>query len=1011
MKKSRMRFMEIAIIFVPVFVVMMLAGADCYAYSKYVGRYEACMNQISAGVLEELYEIDYEKTTKEYMCSEAAGDWNTCSLWIGSAASATVPTITAYKDSATIEVMYWGTCTDYSNPTARVWVDGDNNAIDDAKTVTRLGYPAFGSAKTTLDIGKFIDGAESEEVNECETVYTRTITVGRTHSGRDSSSQVRQTLKVRLIGGEGCGEEGSCDDWKPESYVTSDEWEGTTSIDIKIRNTEGRFGGVGLGAWNDNDIWAMPTDTIEWTTCYYPGVQTTSDTDVGSLNSDDYGYEIMPWELPTDSCLANLVPVTYEKLYVKVNKVGEWQNQFEMYGDAGYYKGSWERGDTTIRSKTLSKTTAEGDAGEIFTEGAKTGTPVYAEINRHKPSEDWEGCYCKGDATEWNYAYDAAGNIIKDANGNNTYNYDSPTKWVYDELCSCCTESEADTTSGNEYSSAPSNPNYTGHTNTYDSKLNDATVKFGPKDEELSVWLQYNFITSTDVSVESDLVYSGERSAIKIGEVTATVHTRYNNVTIADYATEVPDATISLYAYVSSSSGGVSGGANVSADVCEALKSNGVAKQCVSLKSISKTLNASGSLTGGTEKIEALSNKTYNAFDASAGDYMCVVSSVTPYTVAGDTDMSGGDGTAVLSSPDCAIIAKKPSFQVWGGSLYSVGDINTPYNSKVNIYKNYKSDIQSKMAKTGGTRTAFSSWVEQSLIIKDGRTSNLASGAAAGINNTTVGVGTSAKFCPDRATLSFANYSTSLNGPCGSSMYVGESGMDNGIKDRAELIEYWVGGNKAMAEITTTSKTAYDLSNPNQRDSSTKESKWSAMESATGATIRYAHVGGDISIKGKIPLETTYLLMADGTVTITGDIEYTDEKISFSQIPKLIIYAKNVNISCNATEVDAIIITGKGGSGNVDTCYNGGDVNDSARSKQLKIFGMVITDSIDLKRTYGAAANEGNRKDAVGTPSDGAAAEIFDFDSSILMWSEFMAGSNESDTLRTVYQHELAPRY
>ena len=40
-----------------------------------------------------------------------------------------------------------------------------------------------------------------------------------------------------------------------------------------------------------------------------------------------------------------------------------------------------------------------------------------------------------------------------------------------------------------------------------------------------------------------------------------------------------------------------------------------------------------------------------------------------------------------------------------------------------------------------------------------------------------------------------------------------------------------------------------------------------------------------------------------------------------------------------------------------------------------------------------------------------AAAEVFDFDSSILLWSEFMASSSETDTLQPVYQVEIAPRY
>lgn len=1019
MRKNQMRFIKIAIIAVPVFIATMIAGADCYAYSKYVGRYEACMSSITAGVLDELYEIDHGKSAKEYMCSEAAANWNTCSLWIGSAASATVPTITVNSESGTATVMYWGTCTDYANPTARVWVDDDNGAIDDAKTVNRLGYPAFGSAATTLDIGRFISGAAVEEVNECETRYTRTIIVGRTHSGRDSSSQVRQTLTVRVVKNESeCSEGSTCDDWMPSSYPASNMYHGVTTVDIRIQNE--RFGG-----WRDNDIWAMPTDRISWIACYYPGVQRTSDTDTGSLNGADLGYPLdydgfflgyRGANMPRNACMRNMpvAIVEWEPLYVKVNKVSEWQNKLIMTGDADEeYEGIWARGDDTVRYNIVSKQTHEGDAGETFTETAITGTPVEATIDVHNPTTDFTACTCESwrcIAPGWN---DDLGACTGHNNPNNPYectSHEGDWDWspgycredTWDTYgCSCCTGGNFATTGNSGIDGlAPCRGDMahcqTGTVNSYERTLNDATVVFGPVSDSLSVRLPYNFTTSTDLSIDRSLVYSGSPNAIRVSSVTASVHTRYNGVTIADYATQVPGATIFLYAYVTSDGGGGGFGGSLGGtnNICEITDT----KQCVELESTGQTLNAGGSLGGSTDTI--WSGLTYNAFDAAAGDYMCFASSVSPYTVAGDTDMAGGDGVWTYSSPKCAIIAKRPIFQVWGGSMYSVGNIVATYNNKVNIYNEYKSDVQSNWKRNGGTSIYFTPWVEESLVLKNGTTNTLASGAASALNSNVAGVGTSTVFCNDRAALSFANYSGTIGSLCNGAGTVGASGIDSGIKNREDLIKYWV-GTGALSAANTGAGTTFNLTYPN--------SVGTTITSATGSRVRYAYSTGDINLYGTVPQGTTYLIKSDGTVNITSDLKYNNGYTDFSQIPKVIIYAQNVNISCNVNEVDAIIVTKNGGS--MDTCAGSNDQNDGARSRQLKIFGMVIADSVSLKRSYGAAANNGNMTDAIGTPSDGAAAEIFDYDSSIFMWSEFMAGSQESDTLQTVYQHELAPRY
>lgn len=963
------------------FVVGMIMASQCYADSKYAGDYEKCMSAVgSASSIEAVQQA----------CQYAANDnVNGCGLWIGSAASATIPEITVYSKTGTASIKFWGLCTDKVDTTLNINVTNDGDSINDNMNLTRTVLRPSGKA-STLDVAKFISGASEQKVSKCETKYTRTVTVHRTHSDGRTTNQMDQQITLIVIDGDGCGDTGkqTCDGWAPASYSSSNMYRGTTTLDFRIKNMASRFGGVGLGAWNKTGpIYAMPTDTIAWTACYYPGVQKTSDTPVTSLNNADFGYTVKPWELPTDRCLPELISVTYEPLYVKVNKVSNWQNQFKMYGDAGTYSGTWTRGDSTIRQNTLTKQTFEGDAGKTFTETAETGTPETAVITQSWPATDFFGCTC---VNRWcaDEGSSSDSDDDDDDDNNSSEGCRDPREEFYE--CSCCT-------SYNIYSG----PAYsTGHLNTYVSRLADATVTFGPIKKSLSVDVPYNFTTDTMVEIDRELVYSGSQDAITVNSVEDFVNTRYNSVTIADYATQVPGAETYLYAYVTAdeTGGGLASEAETN-NICDIL--GDAAKQCVELEYDSRSLNSNGSLGGGSDTI--WSDLTYNAFDASAGDWMCFASSVSPSEVDGDKDMSGNNRNSwTISVPACAVIAKKPIFQVWGGSMYSVGNIIAGYNSKVNIYSEYSSDPQSLWKPNGGTLISFMPWVEESLVMKNGLTNSLASGAASALNNNAAHVGTSVAFCNEGAALSFANYSNMIGSFCNGIGGVGQSGIDSGITNREDLIQYWV-GTGASATMNTMPGASLDLSNPN--------SVGQAISSATGITVRYAYSAGDINLSGAIPQGTTYLIKSDGSVNITGNLVYNDSNISFAQIPKVIIYARDVRISCFVQEVDAIIVTKNGGS--VDTCAESPyDGSPYAGLSQLKIFGLVIADSVNLKRTYGAAANEdGQRTDSHGIPSDGAAAEIFDYDSSILMWSEFMAGSAESDTLQTVYQHELAPRY
>ena len=127
-----------------------------------------------------------------------------------------------------------------------------------------------------------------------------------------------------------------------------------------------------------------------------------------------------------------------------------------------------------------------------------------------------------------------------------------------------------------------------------------------------------------------------------------------------------------------------------------------------------------------------------------------------------------------------------------------------------------------------------------------------------------------------------------------------------------------------------------------------------------------------------------------------------------------IIYADNIKIHPDVTEINAILIA----DGNLDTCYledkqnettQGGTEGNSGLKdlcgKQLVVNGAVFADSIALDRTFGG----GSYGDNLWAPSLVQRAEIFNFDPAYV--SEAYKQSMEEDPITTTYIKELPSRY
>lgn len=538
----------------------------------------------------------------------------------------------------------------------------------------------------------------------------------------------------------------------------------------------------------------------------------------------------------------------------------------------------------------------------------------------------------------------------------------------------------------------------------------------------------YNYENRVDVTLPADLhnVYSGE--GFLIDGINLSVNPINNEYTEDTYATTTPNLHLKLFAYVTNNPSGFSNVETGDQDGCNVI-GNRNGKQCATLKDgwIGKK-NVEGNLSGYQET--NIWKGEFNALDASAGDYLCLVASIFPARRGGPADMSAnGNGNTWYSNPTCTLIAKKPTYQVWGSDMYSVNDIDAFVGEKKNILSGYNptykwQNFNGTFVAVGGSKTYLGSWVEQGLILKNGVTKSISSGAGTGTNPSSAAMaGVTGNFCERRAALSFANYDSISSSICPRQSVVGASKISSDISDREEILKYWMGDESWPVNVAAGA--TIDLSRP--------ESIGTEAKSATGMTIRYINTSGNLTINAStIPKGVTYLVKSPKDVTIAGDIRYELGGYTSTQdISKVVIYAKNIDIQCNVGEVDAILITNSDESGNrgkVNTCSDAQTANedssveeqfaawnDAKRSRQLKIFGAAITDELHMERTYGAAAwNKVYGVYSVANypkGTDGIPAEIFDYDSTLLMWSEYMAGAAETDTLNTVYQHELAPRY
>ena len=501
----------------------------------------------------------------------------------------------------------------------------------------------------------------------------------------------------------------------------------------------------------------------------------------------------------------------------------------------------------------------------------------------------------------------------------------------------------------------------------------------------------------TTIRTGSSYVYAGD--TITTSGTKINVEKRYNNLVGEEYATKTPETTIRLYSFYTED-GDRSEGADwqqngVNTDPCAYYQSQLGYTGCTKIGENVDVFNSSNNLNGVTESA-GISESTFNVPDVKAGSKICVGISIYP---AASTDTEPSNGKTYISRAFCRIIAKKPTFQIWGGSLYSAGNVKS-YESRKYLLDGI--NLYTPIRDTEQTGTVFGSWVEYG-IIANGIVSGVSSGAATGYAYAGLGVdasnpggNTSTSFC-DRSRLSFSN-TNCMSGTTGQFGTSGESSAKQTIRQKyiANAVETDDRNNGSLLKLNLSDSSSYT-----EKDG-----------------VRYTYTSGDVAItaSNKLSAGVTHVIYAKGSVIIYGNgapISYNDGSYSdISDIPQYIIIAdENIHIDSEVTRVDAILVT----NGTINTCtsfdaatnhlqiagkeFGTNNITGVYCGKQLRINGTVIADMIKLYRIYGASTGLNSI----------VPAEIINYTPTIYIWGSGNA-SNSKPEVHTTYQHELAPR-
>jgi hypothetical protein len=341
--------------------------------------------------------------------------------------------------------------------------------------------------------------------------------------------------------------------------------------------------------------------------------------------------------------------------------------------------------------------------------------------------------------------------------------------------------------------------------------------------------------------------------------------------------------------------------------------------------------------------------------DLAIGTKICYALSVQP--------ASSSNNSWNHSAPVCVTISKKPKIQILGGDLW----VGVPFSGSASVAKVSAGTVTKK----GFT---FGSWIEYGIFATD-----VIKGAGSG--------------------AAFAGQGQQNSTVCSSSVLSFTNAGDSQCSDTMPIGSYAT--TKIMPDVEASFPSTAAIGNLKSDDLVSGALK-SGIYTASGVLTLS---GGNI-IKG----QWVVLSAPDADITIDGDIKYTNEVLnSASDIPQLVIIAKNIYITDKVKQVDAWLIAKGAASssdGTINTCSSVA-VNDPLTinlcNQQLVVNGPVMANKLYLRRTFGSDPCIGSDCSPSSIPS-----EIFNLRPDAFLWAT--GRSVVSGRLQTVYTTELPPR-
>lgn len=588
-------------------------------------------------------------------------------------------------------------------------------------------------------------------------------------------------------------------------------------------------------------------------------------------------------------------------------------------------------------------------------------------------------------------------------------------------------------------------------------------INAGQKNPTATAHIPYSFRTATSTTIAAgDVVYLGESV-----QSTFTVNIKPRIVEEVrpnePYATLV-DGKIQAVEFITATL--PNGGGAVRQPVQDDNLCNYFGGDCKIVWEEGGPLNPEGRYNG-KDYFKQVTRAVPDDKDSLVGQYYCAavgISHTDSHASVDDPDQLRVKGFSELtpwriSGIACRTIAKKPSFQVWNGGIYTNGSISTSLTNK-KLGTSLLEGVDEKQYKTDDHYSedeqpiyTFGSW-EEYFVVARGKTTGFASGAALGYSPASLV--SPGGITPPISTYCRVTKKTISNTNC-KDWYAGESGVKNTSQDtilNRLLARYapdqgndstWPTGTllnngaryiyqpDASSTVAISSiveafqKDTFKASDPNMYNCNNYNNDGDTLKMCKGVTredlqttSNYASSTLIIRTEGIINIDRN-ICYGNGNctkgyaVSLGNNSEWFDSMYGLPQI--LIIAKKGIEISKDVTQIDSWLIT----EGGINTCsgYSVGDekLSTSNCGNTLMVNGPVFAGYMKLNRTAGANANKGpasynnasvlNKK--LGDAGSAAPAEIFNVRPDALYWAYSQAQRFTQATV--TYTRELAPRY